>query len=107
MKMLREGNQNAEEDKAARDLREAQVEAKRIVESTVSALAADRDLLSKEEEAKILDLVRHTLTLSEADDTQAIKDAMDALAKGTEHFAELRMDRSIQKALAGQNVNDI
>ena len=51
--------------------------------------------------------VRHTLTLSEADDTQAIKDAMDALAKGTEHFAELRMDRSIQKALAGQNVNDI
>ena len=107
VKMLREGNQNAEEDKAARDLREAQVEAKRIVESTVSALAADRDLLSKEEEAKILDLVRHTLTLSEADDTQAIKDAMDALAKGTEHFAELRMDRSIQKALAGQNVNDI
>ena len=106
VKMLREGNQNAEEDKAARDLREAQVEAKRIVESTVSALA-DRDLLSKEEEAKILDLVRHTLTLSEADDTQAIKDAMDALAKGTEHFAELRMDRSIQKALAGQNVNDI
>ena len=105
--MLREGNQAAAEDKEARDLREAQVEAKRIVESTVGALAADSDLLSPDEEKKIRDLVRQTLELAEGSDAKAIKDSMDALAKSTEHFAELRMDRSIRQALAGHNVNDI
>ena len=107
VRMLREGNQAAAEDKEARDLREAQVEAKRIVESTVGALAADSDLLSPDEEKKIRDLVRQTLELAEGSDAKAIKDSMDALAKSTEHFAELRMDRSIRQALAGHNVNYI
>lgn len=107
VRMLREGNSAAAEDKAARDLREAQVEAKRIVESTVSALTEDHDLLSAEEEDAIRSLVARTLELSEGNDAEAIKASMEALSKGTERFAELRMDRSIRRALAGQSVNDI
>ncbi|MCG5031730.1 Fe-S protein assembly chaperone HscA [Mesosutterella sp. OilRF-GAM-744-9] len=107
VRMLRDGNQSAAQDKAARDLREAQVEAKRIVESTASALKEDSDLLGAQEQEEIRKLAAETLRLSDGSDTQAIKAAMDALARATEHFAELRMDRSIRKALAGHSVNEL
>lgn len=107
VKMLRDGNASAAEDKAARDLREAQVEAKRTVESTVSALKEDADLLSEAELSEVRTLAARALELAEGGDAEAIKAATAALAKGTEHFAELRMDRSIRRALAGQSVNDI
>lgn len=107
VKMLRDGNASAAEDKAARDLREAQVEAKRTVESTASALKEDADLLSESELSEVRALAARALELAEGGDAEAIKAATAALAKGTEHFAELRMDRSIRRALAGQSVNDI
>jgi molecular chaperone HscA len=37
-------------------------------------------------------------------DAQALEDCTQALAKGTEAFAAERMNHSIQKALAGQNI---
>jgi molecular chaperone HscA len=40
-------------------------------------------------------------------DAGAIEAATEALAKGTENFAAQRMNHSIQKALAGKNVESI
>jgi len=37
-------------------------------------------------------------------DAKRLEDATQALAKGTEAFAAERMNHSIQKALAGQNI---
>ena len=48
VRMLQEGNSSAEADMQARKLREEQVEAKRLLESTASALTQDGDLLSPE-----------------------------------------------------------
>ena len=45
--------------------------------------------------------LRHQRDASEA---AVIEAATEALAKGTEAFAALRMNRGIQKALAGKNV---
>ena len=105
--MLREGNEAALADKQARDLREAQVEAKRVVESTVSALAEDADLLSGDETEAIRAQIRRTLEAADGDDAEAAKRETEALTRMTEPFAEKRMDRSIRRALAGKSVSDI
>jgi len=41
------------------------------------------------------------------DDAAAIDAATEALAKGTEPFAALRMNRGIQQALAGKNIETV
>ncbi|HEX7686996.1 MAG TPA: Fe-S protein assembly chaperone HscA, partial [Burkholderiaceae bacterium] len=51
--MLREGFASAESDMARRSLREAQVEAQRMILATESALAADGDLLAADERTAI------------------------------------------------------
>lgn len=106
VRMLKEGNSSAESDMAARKLREEQVEARRLLESTRSALTADGDLLSEKERAEIETLGDTLAALVTGTDADAIHAAADALSKGTETFAERRMDRSIRAALAGKSVDD-
>ncbi len=106
VRMLQEGNSSAEADMQARKLREEQVEAKRLLESTASALTQDGDLLSPEEQSEIDRLARAVGSAINGTDADAIHKAVEALSKGTEAFAERRMDRSIRAALAGRSVND-
>ena len=106
VRMLQEGNASAEADMAARKLREEQVEARRLLESIRSALTTDGDLLSDAERAEVERLGDALAALVPGTDAEAIHAAADALAKGTETFAERRMDRSIRAALSGKSVND-
>lgn len=106
VRMLQEGNSSAEADMQARKLREEQVEAKRLLESTASALTQDGDLLSPEEQSVIDRLARAVGSAINGTDADMIHKAVEALSKGTEAFAERRMDRSIRAALAGRSVND-
>ena len=106
--MLKAGFASAEADMAARSLREAQVEAERMVLATESALAADGDLLDAAERAGIDALVaRVRAAARDAGEPRAIEAAVEALAEGTEGFAAARMNRGIRDALAGRNVNEI
>ena len=106
VRMLQEGNSSAEADMQARKLREEQVEAKRLLESTASALTQDGDLLSPEEQSEIDRLARAVGSAINGTDADMIHKDVEALSKGTEAFAERRMDRSIRAALAGRSVND-
>lgn len=106
VRMLQEGNSSAEADMQAHKLREEQVEAKRLLESTASALTQDGDLLSPEEQSEIDRLARAVGSAINGTDADMIHKAVEALSKGTEAFAERRMDRSIRAALAGRSVND-
>lgn len=106
VRMLQEGNSSAEADMQARKLREEQVEAKRLLESTASALTQDGDLLSPKEQSEIDRLARAVGSAINGTDADMIHKAVEALSKGTEAFAERRMDRSIRAALAGRSVND-
>lgn len=106
VRMLQEGNASAEADMAARKLREEQVEARRLLESIRSALTTDGDLLNDAERAEVERLGDALAALVPGTDAEAIHAAADALAKGTETFAERRMDRSIRAALSGKSVND-
>ena len=106
VRMLQEGHSSAAADMQARKLREEQVEAKRLLESTASALTQDGDLLSPEEQSEIDRLARAVGSAINGTDADVIHKAVEALSKGTEAFAERRMDRSIRAALAGRSVND-
>ncbi|MDP1901179.1 MAG: Fe-S protein assembly chaperone HscA [Rubrivivax sp.] len=105
--MLRDGFTHAEEDMAARSLREAQVEAERMVLATRAALAADAALLTEAERADIEALMDTTLRTAKGGDARAIEAAVTALAEGTEAFAAARMNQGIRQALAGRRVEDV
>jgi len=106
-RMLAESMGSAEVDMQARALRELQVEAKRLLEATQQALAADRDLLDESEFAEVAALMTDLVERAGATDQSALKAAIDRLAHGTEEFAARRMDRSIRAALAGRRVDDV
>jgi molecular chaperone HscA len=106
-RMLQDSFGAATADMQARALREAQVEAQRLLEATDVALAADGDLLDEAERAAINALTGELRTAAAGSDHLAINAALDALGKGTEEFAAWRMDRSIRAALAGKRVDEI
>jgi molecular chaperone HscA len=105
--MLKDGYTHASEDAFRRALREAQVEAQRLVEAVQSALKEDVHLLSTLERTHIDGCLTKLQTVLLGDDRRAIDAAMDALSKGTAEFAARRMNQSVQRALAGKKVEDI
>jgi molecular chaperone HscA len=106
--MLQSSFSHAEEDKHARALREAQVEADRLLVAIRTALEQDGEtLLNATERAE---LERHMDSLQTAmagTDQNDITQAMEALNHASETFAGRRMDASIQKALAGQKIDEL
>ena len=103
--MLKDGFASAEVDMAARKLREARVEAERMVLATRSALAADGDLLPVAEREALE--ARMTALAAMVTDADAIEAATKALAEATEGFAAERMNRSIARALTGRDVSQL
>ena len=106
-RMLQESFTTAQADIRARALVEARVDADRMLLATQSALAADADLLSSAELASVQGLMEALRASRESEDAAHIEAATTALAKGTEAFAASRMNRGIQQALAGQNIENI
>ncbi|MFY7864231.1 Fe-S protein assembly chaperone HscA [Roseateles sp.] len=105
--MLKDGFASAEADMEARKLREASVEAERMRLATLSALAADGDLLSQSEQADIAGLLQSLSDAASGSDAAAIDAAVERLALGTEAFAAARMNRGIHKALTGRSIEQI
>ncbi len=106
-RMLQDSYGAADEDMKHRALREEQVEAERIVLATESALALDQDLLSASEKDSIHSLLSSVREKAQGSDHHLIKDAVEALAKGTEDFAARRMDRNVRNALTGRKLDEI
>jgi molecular chaperone HscA len=105
--MLQDSFATAQQDMQARALVEARVDADRMVAATRSALAADADLLEPGELTSIDELISQLQASARGDDAAAIEAATQALAKGTEAFAAMRMNRGIQQALAGRKLEDV
>jgi len=105
--MLREGFTTAEADMKDRSLREARVEAERMLEATRTALAADGDLLSDTERTHIDQLMAQVGQRCDWGDVEVLEAATKALAQGTEAFAAERMNRGIRQALAGRTIDQV
>ena len=106
-RMLQEGFATAQQDIQARALVEARVDADRMIAATRTALAADADLLQPAEREQIDALLESLATIAQGDDAKAIENATSELAKTTEPFAALRMNRGIQQALSGKKLEEV
>ena len=107
-RMLQDSFSTAEQDMKARALAEARLDADRLLLATQSALDADGGLLAPADRQEIDALMVQLRAVAAASqDAAVIEGATEALAKGTEAFAAERMNHSIQKALAGKNVEHI
>lgn len=108
MTMLSDSMTFAEKDIHARTLVEQQVEAKRVIENLQAAMLKDGEqLLNEAEFSKIQSAINELVALSEGDDHNAIKEAIKAIDKLTDSYAERRMDVSIKAALTGHTVDEI
>ncbi|MEY2804611.1 MAG: hypothetical protein RL657_1947 [Pseudomonadota bacterium] len=106
-RMLQDSFATAEQDMRARALVEARVDADRMWLATQSALQADGELLSDAERALIERHMADLLQAKNLEDAKAIEQATERLAQVTEPFAAQRMNKGIQSALAGQNIESM
>ncbi|MDN7124428.1 Fe-S protein assembly chaperone HscA [Pseudidiomarina sp. 1APP75-32.1] len=105
--MIQSSMSNAQEDMAARMLREQQVEADRVLEALSSALAADGELLDEQERERLDNTMSALRTARAGTSADAIEKAIEAVDQASEDFAARRMDAGIRKALSGSNVNEL
>ncbi len=105
--MLKDSLEHAKDDAMARALKEAQVEARRMIEATEAALREDRHLLNDAEATRVAASIDKLRQTAAGDNRRQINLAMDDLGFETQEFAHRRMNQSINRALAGRKVDDI
>ena len=105
--MLRDSMDHARDDMVARQLREEQVEAERVIEALRAALAGDGDALLGAAERTAIDAAVESLSIAaRGDDTAAIRRARESLERTCEPYVERRMNASIRRAMAGHKVDE-
>jgi molecular chaperone HscA len=118
--MLKSALDSADADAAARMLREAEVEARRLLDAVDGALRADEALLRPREQFAILCALQDVADLLEqcpegegaglAEQKtlrENLRRATDALNEATTAFAARRMDARVREALAGRSLEQI
>lgn len=105
--MLKDSMANAKDDAQRRALKEAQVEAQRMIEATQAALKEDAHLLSTEEISRIETAIGKLQTTMLGDNRRQINLMMDDLGYETQEFAYRRMDQGVKRAFAGRKVDEL
>ncbi|TXG94002.1 MAG: Fe-S protein assembly chaperone HscA [Rhodocyclaceae bacterium] len=105
--MLKDSMEHAKDDAFRRALKEAQVEAERLIEAVRAALVSDGELLSPEEKARVEAAITKLHSTALGENRRHITLAMDDLEAETKDFAARRMDKSIRRAFAGKTVDEI
>ncbi len=107
-RMLEDSFHKADEDMAARTLREQQVDARRLVEAVDAALQADGErLLDAEERAAIDEQLNQLRALLDSSDVDSLERQTRRLSQITDAFAARRMDTTVKAALAGRRLNEL
>lgn len=105
--MLRASMVNAEADMTERLLRQARVEADRVLQALQVAMDKDNDLLASGEETAINHAAGDVRAAQAGTDRHTIHNALEHLEKTCSPFIERRVNRAIGTALAGRNVADV
>lgn len=103
--MLKDSLAHSQDDALRRAVKEAQVEAQRMIEAVQSALKSDAGLLDEAQRTNIESLITQLQAAALGEDRSAINAAINALDAGTRDFAAHRMNESIRRAFAGQRVD--
>jgi molecular chaperone HscA len=118
--MLRSALESADADAAARMLREAEVEARRLLDAVDAAITADQALLLPREQFKILCAMQEVADLLEQcaaseggnlveqkELREGLRRATDGLNTATTEFAGRRMDLRVREALTGRSMEQL
>jgi molecular chaperone HscA len=106
--MLQDAIGASKDDMLLRSLREAQVDARRLLDATESALDDDGSLLSAAEQNLIHKAMFKVGDMLETEaPLQELRAATVALSAVTDEFAARRMNASISKALAGRTMDSL
>lgn len=106
-KMVIDGITNAEQDIEQKLLQNTKTEAQHLLNITKYALEQDSKLISKQELEKIKVQIALLSESIGSNNKDKIKDAQEQLVLATEEFAQLRMNKAINIALEGKNINKI
>jgi len=106
--MLRESMDHAQDDIAARMLKEQQVEARRVIEAIDAALVSDGDALLSKAEIYDIRQVRDQLEQEmESACADRLKKSIKAMEAASETYVARRMNTSVKKALAGKQIDEV
>lgn len=105
--MLKDSMSYANDDAEARALREAQVEAERLVEAVTAALGQDKCLIEASQVEAIESAVSNLRNAAQSSDRRLISQATLAVEEATRDFAAKRMDNSIRQVMAGKRVEEL
>ena len=106
--MLIDALDHGETDFELRRLRDAQVEATRILLATDKAFESDADLLGVAERARVEQALAELRTAaSSASKASVVENAISALDDATHEWAGRRMNRAIQSAISGKNLGAV
>ncbi|GAA5524987.1 chaperone protein HscA [Microbulbifer aestuariivivens] len=106
-RMLKDSYVHAEEDMAARALREAQVEAERALEALLVALReSGAEMLSGSELDALESAMEALRQAHNGADADEIHRRIEALNEVSEPFAARRMDASIRRAMQGHTLDE-
>jgi molecular chaperone HscA len=106
--MIKSSFEHAANDKELRALTEQQVDADRLHEDIIAALALDGDELLSDDQRAELDAAMATLkNVRNSGSAVEITKEIERLAKASEEFAQRRMNKSINKALKGHTIDEI
>ncbi len=112
-RMLLDSFEHAEADFAARLLIEARNEAETVIHATEKSLRAPefeavaKADLAAGEHGRILEALAALKGVLNGNDREMIQQRTQALNEATKHLAEVMMNRSVQAALSGKNVNQM
>jgi molecular chaperone HscA len=106
-KMLLDSFENAEADVRERMIREARVDAERVLAATERALVDDAPLLEAGEAEAIRTAAAKVKAAHAGSDPRAIAAAIEALEHAAAPFVERRMNRAIAAAALGKKVEDV
>jgi molecular chaperone HscA len=106
-RMLRDSLENARGDMERRLLIEARVEAQRVLLALDAALAADGGLVTAEERQAMEKVAQRIRTAIAGEDRDLINGLVEELEKVGKPFAQRRIDRAINRALAGHRLDEI
>jgi len=106
--MLQDAIGSSKEDMLMRSLREAQVDARRMLDATETALGTDAALLTPQEVNAIRQAMFKVGDMLETDSpVEELRASTVALGAVTDEFAARRMNASISQALSGRTMDSL
>jgi molecular chaperone HscA len=105
-RMLLESLEQAESDVEKRQLAEARVDGRRILNAAQGAVREDGELLEAQERVAIAAAEAALRLAIEGNDLERLRETTHGLEEATAEFAQRRMNRAIGSALAGHRADE-